>query len=100
VAVLSTIALFSQDLATIFSEAIESEYLSRLLAVTFIFVYLADRKGKMLPAVTPNENKSEPKKIRHIPLICGILQSTTSVLLYQNGFYTFTPIEHQMFAPH
>ena len=52
----------------------------------------------MLRAVIPNENKSEPKEIRHIPLICGILLSTTSVLIYWYGSYTFTPIEYHMFA--
>jgi exosortase len=98
VVVLSTIALFSQDLVTIFSDALQSESFSHLLAVPFIFVYLVYRKRKMLRAVIPNENKSEPKEIRHLPLICGILLSTTSVLLYWYGSYTFTPIEYHMFA--
>ncbi|MEM3701023.1 MAG: exosortase/archaeosortase family protein [Candidatus Bathyarchaeia archaeon] len=95
---ITTIALFSQDLTIIFTDAFQNELTSHLLAIPIVFAYLIYRKRKMLRAVIPIENKNEPKEIRHIPLICGALLSITAILLYWYGSYTFTPIEYHMLA--
>lgn len=95
---IATIVLFSQDLTIIFTDALYSESTSHLLAVPAILLYLVYRKRKMLRAVISIENKNKPREIRHIPLICGILLSTTAILLYWYGSYTFTPIEYHMLA--
>ena len=94
---LPPIALFSQDLIVIFSDALQSETTSHLLAVPLIFCYLIYRKRKMLRATIAMES-NEPKETRHIPLTCGILLSATAILLYWYGSYTFTPVEYHMFA--
>lgn len=95
---LFTLALFRQDLTILFSDALQNETTSHLLVIPALFTYLIYRKRKVLRAVAPVENKTEPKETRHIPLICGILLSATAILLYWHGSYTFTPIEYHMLA--
>jgi len=90
-------AIFSQDLLIIFSDAIQGETTSYLLAIPFIFVYLIYRKRKMLRAVIPLES-NRPTSIKRYPLIAGILLSTTAMLLYWYGSYTFTPLEYHIIA--
>lgn len=98
VLVVASIALFHQDMALLFSDALQNEVTSHLLVIPILFGYLVYRKRKMLRAVIPVENRNEPKETRHMPLICGILLSITAVLLYWYGSYTFTPIEYHMLA--
>lgn len=95
---LATLILFYQDWVIIFNDALKSEFMSHVLAIPFIFAYLVYRKRKMLKAVIPLENKNQPKEIRHLPTIAGILLSTIAMLLYWYGSYTFTPLEYHMFA--
>ncbi|MGQ9551910.1 MAG: exosortase/archaeosortase family protein [Candidatus Bathycorpusculaceae bacterium] len=93
-----TLALFHQDLTILFSDALRSETTSHLLVIPALFTYLIYRKRKILRAVTPLQNRDQPKETRHIPLIAGILLSATAILLYWYGSYTFTPIEYHMFV--
>ena len=72
--------------------------MSHILAIPVIFAYLLYRKRKMVRAVIPIENQDQPKATRHLPTIAGILLSTTAILLYWYGSYTFTPLEYHMFA--
>jgi exosortase len=95
---LATLVLFSQDLAIIFNDALRSETTSHILAIPIIFTYLIYRKRKMLRAVTPLETQGQPKETKHLPTIAGILLSTTAILLYWYGSYTFTPLEYHMSA--
>ncbi|MGB9693953.1 MAG: exosortase/archaeosortase family protein [Fervidobacterium sp.] len=95
---LAPIALFCQDLIVIFSDALQSETTSHLLAVPLLFAYLIYRKRKMLRAAIPFQGTSEQKETRHMPLICGVLLSATAILLYWYGSYTFTPVELHMLA--
>ncbi|MCJ7431283.1 exosortase/archaeosortase family protein [Candidatus Bathyarchaeota archaeon] len=95
---IATIALFSQDLAIIFTDALQSETTSYLLAIPFLFAYLVYRKRKMLAAVIPLENRNQPRETRHLPAIAGVLLSITAVLLYWHGSYTFTPLEYHLLA--
>ena len=98
VAIAATITLFSQDLAIIFTDALQSETTSYLLAIPFLFAYLVYRKRKMLAAVIPLENRNQPRETRHLPAIAGVLLSITAVLLYWHGSYTFTPLEYHLLA--
>jgi exosortase len=50
----------------------------------------------MLKAVITTENQHQPKDIKHIPTIVGIVLSSTAILLYWYGSYTFTPLEYHM----
>jgi len=95
--VLATLAIFYQDLAIIVNDALQSEYMSYILAVPFIFAYLLYRKRKMLRAAIA-ETKREPDATRYLPLIAGIFLAATAILLYWQGSYTFTPLEYHMIA--
>jgi exosortase len=88
--------VFHQDLTIVASDALQSELTSYILAIPFLLIYLIYRKRKMLRAVIPLENQDQPKATRHLPLIAGILLSTTAILLYWHGSYTFTPLEYHM----
>jgi len=98
VLITAVIILFSQDLIIVFKDALYSETTSYLLAIPALFAYLIYRKRKMLRAVIPVENENEPKEIRYIPQICGILLSITAMLLYWYGSYTFIPLEYHIIA--
>jgi len=98
VLITAVIILFSQDLIIIFKDALYSKTTSYLLAIPVLFTYLIYRKRKMLRTVIPVENENEPKEIRYIPQICGVLLSITATLLYWHGSYTFTPLEYHMLS--
>ena len=92
----STIALFSQDLAILFNDALRNETTSYMLLIPIIFAYLIYRKRKMLKVTVSADNSNEPKETKHIPLLCGALLTPTAILLYWYGSYTFTPLENHM----
>jgi len=92
----ATLVFFSQDLAIIFNDALQSETTSHILAIPLIFTYLIYRKRKMLTAVTPLEAQNQPKEMKHLPTIAGILLFATAILLYWYGSYTFTPLEYHI----
>ena len=94
----ATIALFSQDLTILFTDAIQSEITSHLLAIPFLLAFLIYRKRKMLRAVLPHQEENQSKEMKHLPLIAGALLTITAVLIYWYGSYTFTPLEHHMLA--
>jgi len=96
--VAATLAIFHQDLAIIANDALKSEITSYILTIPFLFIYLLYRKRKMLRQVMPMESKDQPKKTRHLSTIAGIILSTTAILLYWHGSYTFTPLEYHMFT--
>ena len=96
--VTATITLFSQDLTIIFSDALQSETTSHLLAIPFIFAYLIYRKRRMLRAVVSLNTQNRPKQTKYLPTIAGILLSTMAILLYWYGSYTFTPLEYHILA--
>jgi len=94
----ASLVIFYQDINIIFSDALQDESTSHILAIPILFVYLIYRKRKMLRAVVPLENQDQPRETRHLPTIAGILLLMASILLYWYGSYTFTPLEYHMFA--
>jgi len=93
-----TLALFSNDLSIIFSDALQSQTTSYVLIIPFILIYMIYRKRKMLRAVIPIKNTNQTKKIRRLSIIAGILLFVIAVLLYWHGSYTFTPLEYHVAA--
>jgi exosortase len=93
-----TIALFFQDLMLVFTDALQSDTTSHILAIPILFTYLIYRKRKMVRAVVPLENQNQPKSTRYLSPIIGLLLCTTAVLLYWHGSYTFTPLEYHLIA--
>ena len=96
--IFATVTVFFQDLAIVFNDAFQSETTSHVLAIPFILAYLIYRKRKMLRAVVPFEEESQPKETKHLPTIAGILFFATAILLYWYGSYTFTPLEYHLAA--
>jgi exosortase len=94
----ATLTVFHQDLVLIFSDALQNETTSYILAVPFILAYLVYRKRKMLRTVMPLTGQDQPRNTRYLASISGILLTATAVLLYWHGSYTFTSVEYHMFA--
>jgi len=94
----AALAIFLQDLATVTNDALQSEFMSHILVIPFLFAYVIYRKRKMLRAVIPLQIQGQPKETRHLPTIAGIILSTTATLLYWHGSYTFTPLEYHLLA--
>ncbi len=94
----ATLTVFHQDLVLIFSDALQNETTSYILAVPFILAYLVHRKRKMLRTVMPLTGQDQPRNTRYLASTSGILLTATAVLLYWHGSYTFTPVEYHMFA--
>lgn len=92
------LAIFYQDLAIVINDALQSEVMSYVLIIPFLFIYLIYRKRKMLRQVIPLENKEQPKELRQLPTLIGIIFFLTAISLYWYGSYTFTPLEYHMFA--
>jgi exosortase len=92
----ATAIIFSQDLAIIANDALQSEFMSYMLAIPFLFTYLIYRKRKMVRATT--SLKSPEKKISPYKEVAGALLFLTAFLTYSYGSYTFTPLEYHMFA--
>jgi exosortase len=90
--VLATVAFYSQDLTMIFTDALNNEATSYLLAVPIILAYLIYRKRKMLRA---SISEPQPGK-KWISPISGTLLLATAILLYWYGSATFTPLEYHM----
>jgi len=97
VVIFATVAVFFQDLVIIFTDAIQSETTSYILAVPFLLIYLIYRKRKMVEAVIPLES---PKLFRRVQIneVVGAFLFLASFLLYWYGSYTFTPLEYHIFA--
>lgn len=93
-----TLAVFSEDLTIVLSDALNSEITSHILVVPLFFVYVLYRKRKTLRAVMPIENAEESKRLRYLTQIVGVLLFITAILLYWHGSYTFTPLEYHLFS--
>ncbi|MGD0977533.1 MAG: exosortase/archaeosortase family protein [Candidatus Bathyarchaeia archaeon] len=92
----AVLLVFGQDLAIVAADALQNEATSYILAVPFLFAYLVYRKRKMLRTVVPLESQGEPRIMRYSGTIAGVLLSSTAILVYWYGSYTFTPLEYHM----
>jgi exosortase len=92
----AVLLVFGQDLAIVAADALQNEATSYILAVPFLFAYLIYRKRKMLRSVVPLESQGGPIIIRYSGTIAGVLLSSTAILFYWYGSYTFTPLEYHM----
>jgi len=92
----AAVALYFQDLSIIFTDAVNNESTSYILAIPLLFAYLLYRKRRMLRAVIPSEASNQPKDTRYLATLTGILLCTTAIVLYWYGSYTFTPLEYHV----
>jgi exosortase len=96
--IVAVLAFFHQDLSIVVNDALQSEIMSYVLAIPFIFTYLVYRKRKMLRTVVSLENQSQTKEAKYILPIVETLLVITAILLYWYGSYTFQPLEYHMLA--
>ena len=96
--VAASLAIFYQDLTIIANDALQSEFMSHVLAIPFLFSYLIYRKRKMIRASIPLEPSPSHTKAFPYKELVGALLFLTAFLTYSYGSYTFTPLEYHMFA--
>mgnify|MGYP001081654615 CR=1 FL=1 len=93
----ASLAIFYQDLTIVAVDALQSEFMSYILAIPFILIYVIYRKRKMTrAAITFEPEKSKESFGR--PEIFGALLFLIAFFLYSYGSYTFTPLEYHMAA--
>lgn len=98
----ASLAIFYQDFVIIANDALQTESMSYMLAIPFIFAYLIYRKRKMLRATISIANQGQQERTRYLsryllPTV-EILLVVTAMVLYWYGSYTFQPLEYHMFA--
>lgn len=96
--IFATVIVFFQDLAMVTNDALNSEFMSHILAIPFLFGYLIYRKRKMIRASIPLEPSPLHRKAFPHKEIIGTLLFLIAFLTYSYGSYTFTPLEFHMFA--
>jgi len=93
---LGILALYHQDFIIIANEALRSEYMSHILAIPFLIIYMIYRKRKMLKATISLESPVKKGNMIQIHEMIGTLLCLTAFLLYWRGSYTFTPLEYHL----
>jgi exosortase len=93
----ATVALFSQDLIIVFTDALLSDTTSHILAIPVLVAYLVYRKRKMIKATIQFDRANLPEN-RKYGVSIGILLLLTAILLYWHGSNTFTPLEYHLLA--
>jgi len=83
--IVAVLLVFHQDLATVAVNAVQNESTSYMLAIPFLFAYLIYRKRKMLRTVMPLESQAQPRVIRYLATIVGVLLASIAILLYWYG---------------
>jgi len=93
-----TLAIYFQDLTLIANEALQSDLMSYLLAVPFLYAYLIYRRRKMVRATVQFETTDKFGKPKYTSEIVGSLLCLTGFLLCWGGSYTFYPLEYHMLS--
>lgn len=83
--IVAVLLVFHQDFATLAVNAVQNESTSYMLAIPFLFAYLIYRKRKMLRIVMPLESQAQPKVMRYLATIIGVLLVSIVILLYWYG---------------
>lgn len=96
--VVAAFAIFYQDLIIVANDALQSEFMSHILAIPFLFGYLIFRKRKMIRASIPLESSLSHERPFPYKELVGALLFLIAFLTYSYGSYTFTPLEYHMFA--
>jgi len=94
---ISTLAIFYQDLVVVGNNALQNEFTSHILALPFLLIYLFYRKRKTTRAVITLKSESSWKILRRSEIV-GTLLFLITFLLYSFGSYTFTPLEYHLLA--
>jgi len=94
---LTALALYWQDLVVLANEAIQSEFMTHILAIPFLFAYLLYRKRKSLRAVIPfKTTEAKSKNPIFSNVFVGALLCFLAIMIYWYGSYTFIPLEYHI----
>ncbi|UCE29216.1 MAG: exosortase/archaeosortase family protein [Candidatus Bathyarchaeota archaeon] len=96
--VVAALTVLYQDLVILANDALQSEFMSHILAIPFLFGYLIYRKRKMIRASVPSEPSPRLMKAFLNKEIIGALLFLTAFFIYSFGSYTFTPLGFHMFT--
>jgi len=96
--IFATVAIFSQDLAIVFNDALQNELTSYTLAIPLLLIYIIYRKRKMLRAAIPFATSNPIKKPTYITEVIGALLCLLAFLLFWHGSSTFTPLEYHLIS--
>jgi exosortase len=86
--IVAILLVFHQDLATLAVNVVQNESSSYMLAIPFLFAYLIYRKRKMLRTVMPLESQVQPRVMKYLATIVGVLLASIALLLYWYGSST------------
>jgi len=78
--VVASLIIFFQDLAMLANDALQSEFMSHILVIPFLFSYLIYRKRKMIRASIPFEPSPPQRKAFPYKEIVGTLLFLTAFL--------------------
>ncbi|UCG45136.1 MAG: exosortase/archaeosortase family protein, partial [Candidatus Bathyarchaeota archaeon] len=90
------LAVFYQDLTIIAVDALQSDFMSYMLTIPFIFAYLVYRRRKMIRATIIFESPTVPNNRLYRSEIIGALMLLAGFLLYTGGSYTLWSLEFHM----
>jgi len=94
----SLLAIYWQDLDLVFREAVVNDFMSYILVIPFIFVYIVYRKRKILKAVSSLDRVGEQRAIWTSQVVTGITLFTISFLIYFFGSYTSHALEYHLLS--
>lgn len=94
----ATVIIFYGDLALNLNEALQNPTRIYILIVPFTIAYLVYHKRNMLRAVMPLDGAHQPKNMRILAPLTGILLATAATLLYWQSSYAFTPLEPHIYT--
>jgi len=93
---LVVLAVYWQDLAILFNEALQSEAVSQIILIPFLVSYLIYRKKELVKASSALEKFRRRTKLVSVSDIIGVAFCLTAFLLYWYGSYTFYPLEYHI----
>jgi exosortase/archaeosortase family protein len=95
---LLTLAFFHRDFSYTFENAFQNTDASIVLFILLVFIYLVYRKRRILAATAPIENRDQPKRIRYLLTLIGVLVPTAALMLYWYGSLSSTPLAYHFLA--
>ena len=94
--ILTILAVYWQDLAILFNEALNSEAVSYIILIPLLVSYLFYRKRELVKGSLALEKLRSKATVISVSDFVGIALCLTAFLVYWYGSYTFTPLEYHI----
>jgi exosortase/archaeosortase family protein len=92
---ITILVIFFNDLYSVGSQAIASDYYNYVLVIPFMMAYLVYRKRRLLAAIMPMKDDGGRGYLNLVLGICGLL---SSLMVYIYGVYTTDPLSYHLLA--